>query len=325
MDCDVVVVGGANTDYLAQAPALPGPGASILGTRFQEAPGGKGVNQAVAAARLGARTAFVGRVGLDERGRSVLQQLATERVDVNGVVRDPAAATGAALIMVRDDGEKQTLFVPGANRRFSMRDALHVQALVARARVLLVQLEIPVEAAADAVRRARASGARVVLDPAPAQPLPDDLLRHAHVVRPNAAEAQALTGIAVRDHDSARAAAEVLLRRGAGGACVASEEGNLVLSAAGELWLPHLPVASRDSTGAGDAFAAALAVMLGQGQSLEDAARFASAAAAVATTRLGALAGLPTWQEVLALLERFAANPIRLGVWTPHAGSRASR
>ena len=300
---DVVVVGGANVDYLVRGPALPTPGATVRGTEFQEAPGGKGANQAVAAARLGAHVALVARVGADRRGDDLLERLAAEGVETCYVVRDQSERTGVAVVQVDARGEKQILTAPGANLRLGVGDVEAAGPLIRSARVLLTQLEAPLDTAMEAARVAHDAGARVVLDPAPAIPLPDELLRLLDVIRPNAGEARVLTSVEVRDRASARRAADVLLARGAGAAVVqAGGEGNLLVWSSGEYWLPHIPVVSVDATGAGDAFAAALAVQLAEECSLPEAGRFASAAAALATMKLGAQAALPGRAEVLALL-----------------------
>ena len=188
------------------------------GDEYQEAPGGKGANQAVAVARLGAKVALVARVGPDERGTAIISKLKSEGVDTREVSRDPTAPTGVALVMVDAGGEKQILTAPGANRRLAVRDVAHAGELIANARVVLLQLEVPLEAVEAAIRLARAAGARVVLDPAPARQLAEEVLQDVHVIRPNAAEAEVLTGIKVTDRASARKAAENLLRRGAGAA-----------------------------------------------------------------------------------------------------------
>ena len=308
---DVVVIGGSNTDFLVRGATLPRPGVTLDGEVFQEAPGGKGANQAVAAARLGARVAFVGRVGADERGKRLVDQLASEGVDVRAVTIDPELATGVALIMVDAQGEKQIMTAPGANHRFSAQHATEASPIIARARVVLLQLELPLPAVEAAAGLARAAGARVLLDPAPSRPLLEELLRDVHVIRPNAAEAEALTGVQVTDPASARLAGNNLLRRGVGAAIVGTPGGNLLVTPEQELWLPHYSVHAIDATGAGDAFAAALAVCLARGDELPVAARFANAAAALKTTRLGAQAGLPTNEQVLSFLgsARLAGHP----------------
>jgi ribokinase len=301
---DVLVIGGANTDFLVRGPSLPAPGASVEGDEFQQANGGKGANQAVAALRLGAKVAFVARVGADERGAAIVAQLSSDGVDVRAIATDASAATGVALVMVDAGGEKQILTAPGANRRLASADIVSAGELIASAKVVLLQLEVPLEAVETAVRLSRAAGAHVVLDPAPPRELSEELLRNVHVIRPNAAEAETLTGIVVSDQASARRAAANLLSRGAGAAVIGAPGGDLLLSAEDELWLPHLPVDVVDATGAGDAFAAALAVCLARGEDLRSAATFANAAAALATTRLGAQAGLPSHAEVIQLLAR---------------------
>jgi ribokinase len=311
-DFDVVVIGGANTDFMVRGAALPGPGVTLDGEVFQEAPGGKGANQAVAAARLGARVAFVGRVGSDERGGKLLDQLAAEGVDVRAVSVDPEVETGVALIMVDARGEKQIMTAPGANHRFSAQHATEATEIIARAHVVLLQLELPLPAVETAASLARAAGARVLLDPAPPRPLMEELLRDVHVIRPNAAEAEVLTGVQITDPGAARLAASNLLRRGVGAAIVGAPGGSLLLTPEGELWLPHYLVHAVDSTGAGDAFAAALAVCLARGDELRVAARFANASAALQTTRLGAQAGLPTRDQVVSFLRsaRLDGRPI---------------
>jgi ribokinase len=307
---DIVVLGGANTDFLVRGPRLPGPGETLQGELFDEAPGGKGANQAVAAARLGSRVGFVGRIGDDARGAVLLKRLVVEGIGTRYLRRDASAGTGVALVMVDERGEKQIFAVPQANARVGRDDLKAAAPAIRGARVLLVQLEVPIEVVEEAVVLAREAQVKVVLDPAPARPLPERLLRHVDVIRPNAQEAQILTGIQVRDFTSARAAADAFLAQGAGAAIVAAgDEGDLLLSSEGEQRLPHHRVPSVDATGAGDAFAAAIAVALAEGASLLDAARFGSAAAALKTTKVGAQAGLPTREEVLTFLEGQALEP----------------
>lgn len=316
---EVVVLGGINTDYVVHADTFLGPGESIQGSAFLETPGGKGGNGATAAVRLGARAALVGRVGADARGEALLAQLVREGVDVRAVRRDTDAATGAALIVVAEGGGKQSAAALGANRRVSVADVTAAAPCISSALVLLVQLEVPVEAVEAAVRLARTSGVRVVLDPAPPAPLSDALLRELYVLRSNASEATALTGVEVRDEDSARRAAADLLRRGVNAAIVAVPSGNLLVSRVESLWLPNVPVDSVDSTGAGDAFAAALAVSLVDGRPLPEAFAFAHAAAALATTRLGAQPALPRRDEVLELQRSGLVTPEPLHTEPSHA------
>jgi ribokinase len=303
---DVVVVGGANTDYLIRGAKIPLPGQTVEGFEFQNATGGKGANQAVAAARLGARVAFVGRVGADERGEEIIARLKAERVDCRYVIRDRKHATGAALIMVAADGEKSILTAPGANRCLSRADVRRAASALANTRVLLLQFEAPRAVILHAAQQAHAQGAQIVLDPAPSCYAPgSDLLRRVHFIKPNGHEAEALTGIRPRNRASARRAAQRLLKWGVGAACIESgAEGNLLVWAGGEKWFPRIHVRSVDATGAGDAYAAAFAVALAEGQPLATAGQFANAAAALKTTRVGAQAGLPHRATVVALARR---------------------
>jgi ribokinase len=215
------------------------------------------------------------------------------------------AITGAAVIHVDQSGHKQSMAAPGANLRLVPRDVRRAGPALRGAKVLISQLEPPLAAIAEAVRMAKAAHVPVILDAGPARPLPVGLLRGLAIVRANAVEAEALTGVHVTGRRSARRAAEALLSRGVGAAAVeAGEEGDLIVWRDGECWLPRLDVPAVDSTGAGDAFTAALAVQLSEGRSLAEAGPFANAAAALTTTRLGAAAALPRRDEVLALLER---------------------
>jgi ribokinase len=303
MDREIVVLGGANADYLIRGERLPGPGETVEGEVFDEAPGGKGANQAVAAARLGASVAMVGRVGADARGDLLLGRLDQEGVDTRHVGRDAEAGTGVALIVVDASGQKQIAAAPLANARVGRREVQAAADLLQRCRVLLVQLELPEAAVEEGVAIADSAGARVVMDPAPARPLGDPLIARLDVIRPNAREAELLTGIEVRDFATAQRAAEALLARGAGAAIVeAGDEGNLVLTGAGAWRFPRFQVDRVDATGAGDAFAAAVAVGLARGLSWPDIGALASAAAALKTKKLGAQAGLPTWAAVETFL-----------------------
>ena len=305
---DVVVVGGINTDYLIRGESIPEPGETVEGEVFQQGPGGKGANQAVAVARLGGRAAIVGRVGRGLRGEGMVEALGEEGVDTQYVTRDQHSETGAAVIMVDRSGEKQILTAPGANLSLSIYDVLKAEPAIRAARVLLAQLEVPVAAIIEAIKIARANGVRVVLDPAPPRPLEKSLLKDIDLIKPNASEAKELTGIEVKDRQSARAAAERLLAEGVQAVAIqAGREGNLLISSEGEHWFPRIPVESIDATGAGDAFAGAMALELARNKSLPEAAKFANVAAALATTKLGAQLSLPRAEDVQALLSKTAA------------------
>lgn len=301
---DVCVVGSLNMDLVVKAPRLPEVGETVTGGVFATFPGGKGANQAVAAARLGARVAMVGRVGADAFGERQLAGLRAEGIDVAHVGVDAGSATGVALITV-DGAAKNTIVVaPGANACLRPEDVEAASALIARARVLLLQLEVPLDVVTLAARVGRAGGATVCLDPAPAAPLPLDLYPLLDVINPNETEARVLTGLAVTTIPEAERAAETLVRRGARAAVVKlGERGAFYLSACGRAHVPAIRVAAIDTTAAGDAFAAALGVALGEAKTLRDAVRFATHAAALKVTRMGAQS-LPMRAEVDAAIAR---------------------
>ena len=310
--CDILVAGSVNSDFSIRASRLPGPGETLMGEEFLAGPGGKGANQAVAAARLGARVALAARVGRDERGDALRRGLREEGVDTRCVWRDAKASTGAAIIAVDDSGEKQILCAPGANFRLTRKDVAAAFRACAP-QVVLMQLEVPLPIVRAAAEMGRKLGCKVVLDPAPpSQAVDDALLRLLDVIRPNSSEAEALTGVRVTNRPSARRAAQALLARGVKAAAVqAGSEGNLLVWEGGEEWLPRLPVKSVDATGAGDAFAAGLSVALAEGRGWAEAGWFGSAAAALATTRMGAQAGLPTRAALMGLLRRAAPPALR--------------
>lgn len=305
---DVVVLGGANTDYLIRGRRFPKPGQTVEGTEFLRGAGGKGANQAVAAARLGARVAFIGKVGQDSRGDELIAGLRAEGIETRCIFRDRHAATGAAIIMVDAEGEKQILTAPGANKMLSLADLNKAAAIIRRGRVLLMQFEAPMRVVARAAKMARAAGTLVVLDPAPPMKGSLGLLKNVDVLRPNSDEARALTGIKVSDRKSASKAANRLLKQGvrvvalqAGGA------GNLIVTndpRQKPVFVPKVRVKSVDATGAGDAFAGATAVGLAKGMPWREIGLFASAAAALATTRFGAQPSMPRLNQVRKLLQR---------------------
>jgi ribokinase len=302
---DVLVLGGANTDQLVRGKKLPRPGETLEGDVFQRAVGGKGANQAVAAARLGAQVAFVGCVGNDERGNEVIDTLSREGVDTTFISLTDQKPTGVALVMVDEKGEKQILTAPGANQDMRLEDVQRAAVAIQSAKVLLIQLEVALKIVDLALRIADDKGITTILDPAPAQILKPPLLRHVHVIRPNAGEAQVLTGIRVENRSSARKAAVKLLEKGVRSVVVqAGSRGNLLVLPGAEHWLPRIDVASVDATGAGDAFAGAMAARLAQGDSLVEAADIGNVAAALSTTKLGAQASLPTFADVQEFLTK---------------------
>lgn len=300
MSVSIVVVGSVNTDLVVRASRIPSPGETVTGGRFLQADGGKGANQAVAAARLGAHVTFVGRVGADELGEHAVTGLRDEGIDVRFVTRDPGAASGVALIVVDGSGENAIAVAPGANARLSSADVEAAAGVIEEADALLLQLETPLEPVERAASIASEAGVRVILNPAPARPIPESLLALVDVLTPNEGEARALGG-----ESEVEAAAAALRRRGVGTVVVTlGSRGALLVTHEGETRVATVAVDVVDTTGAGDAFNGALAAGLAEGMDLEAAARFGCAAGTLATTVAGARPSLPERARVAALMNR---------------------
>jgi len=299
MPARVTVVGSLNMDLVVRAPRIPRPGETIIGGEFRTVPGGKGANQAVAAARLGAQVAMVGRVGGDAFGGLLLENLAAAGVDHTFVTRDPQAATGVALIEVDDAGQNSIVVVSGANMRLAPADVEAAAAAIGVADVLLLQLESPLETVTRAAQVAHARGVTVILNPAPARPVPAGLLGLVDVLIPNESETALLTGLPVGDQEEAQAAAAALRRMGVATVILTlGERGALLAYEGGAELFPAFDVTPVDTTAAGDAFVGGLAVALAEGRPLREAVRWGNAAGALATTRLGAQPSLPTRQAL---------------------------
>ncbi|MGC5050513.1 ribokinase [Micromonospora sp. DT48] len=286
----VVVVGSANMDLVATAEELPRPGETRLGTDFVTVPGGKGANQAIAAARAGAVSVFLGAIGSDAFGVTLRARITAAGVDA-GHLRTTYGASGVALVMVNAAGENAILVTPGANT--SLTDLTETElAAVRDADVLVAQLEIPVETVTAAAVAAQAAGTRVVLNAAPAVPLPPELLAAVDLLVVNENEAQAYTGRGREDpHALLDLVPRAVLTLGAEGAWYGDRDGTAV-------HVPAVKVDTVDSTAAGDAFTGALAVAWGEGRDLLDAVRWASAAGAACVRRLGASVSLPHRVEI---------------------------
>ena len=290
----IVVLGSLNMDLVTRVAALPAPGETVLGDRLRMFTGGKGANQAVAAARLGGRVAMVGRVGRDAGGDALLRQLSVDGVDASGVERDGDEPSGAALIMVGADGENLIAVAPGANGRVGAADVERAVRAVGPDGLLALQLEIPAEAAVRAIR----TGGRVLLNAAPAAPLPLGLLRGLEALVVNQSEAAALLGRSTSGVDAARelhaaGSALAVVTLGAAGAALCDADGARVAE--------PFPVRAVDTTAAGDAFVGALAVGLAAGRRAAEAVRFANAAGAAAATRAGAQESLPRLEDLRRL------------------------
>ena len=299
----ITIVGSSNTDMIIQVPRIPKPGETILGGVFNTAAGGKGANQAVAAARAGGKVIFVARVGNDMFGEQAVEGFKRDNINVDYIITDPDAPSGVAEIFVAEDGENSIAVASGANARLSPEDVSAAEKAIANADVLVMQLESPLETVKAAAKLAQEHGVTVILNPAPAQQLPDDLLKNISILTPNESEAELLSGIFVKDEKTAELAANALRARGveiviitmgASGVYIASDELSGV-----QYGFKVNPV---DTTAAGDVFNGALAVGLAQGQSLKDAVQFAQAAAALSVTKLGAQPSAPTAQQIREFL-----------------------
>lgn len=299
----VLVAGSANTDMVVRVPRIPRPGETVLGGAFAMAAGGKGANQAVAAARAGARVTFVARVGDDLFGRQALDGFARDGIETRFVRATPGAATGIALITVDERGENSISVASGANALLAGADIEAAAEAFGAADIVLLQLESPLETVEAAARAAKERGVPVVLNPAPARELGDALLSLVSVLTPNEHEAELLTGVAVRDEAGAREAARRLRARGPATIVVTlGERGVCASSDAFEGLVPAFRVDPVDTTAAGDVFNGALAVALAEKRPLPDALLFAQAAAAISVTRPGAQPSAPTRAEIEALL-----------------------
>ncbi|MDP9221367.1 MAG: ribokinase [Actinomycetota bacterium] len=298
MTTPVVVLGSLNMDLVVFAESLPESGETVIGREFRELPGGKGLNQAVAAARAGARTVMVGAVGADAYGAELLKLLGGEQVDGSPVRAVPGARTGVASIGVDAGGANRIVVVPGAN---GLVTAAQVPDLAAG--VLLASLEIPVPVVAEAFARAHRNGMTTILNPAPAALLPEGLLATCDVLVPNEHEAAALTGESTADLPGAERAAGALCARGPRTVVVTlGARGALVMHAGRARHVPAVRVQPVDTTAAGDAFCGVLAARLAAGDSVDRAVSVASAAGALATTVVGAAPSLPQWAAIQAVL-----------------------
>lgn len=311
----VGVVGSTNLDLTFRCDRLPRAGETRCGQSFALGFGGKGANQALMAVRLGARVTFVSRVGGDVFGELLLHNLRARGLDTTHVRVDSERTSGVATIAVDDAAQNSILVVPGANGGLAPQDVHDAAPALGTVSVLLCQLETPLDATLEAFRIARAAGAVTILNPAPAVPLPDELLHLTDLCVPNESEAEQLTGRAAGTPEQARAAAEVLLGRGVGSVLVTlGEHGALIADRAGVTHVPGRAVQAVDTSGAGDAFIGSLAVYLAEGQPLQEAACWANAAAALSVTRPGIQGAFPDRTEVEAFQRQFSSIESRRGV-----------
>jgi ribokinase len=301
----ILVVGSLNMDLVVRTPHMPAPGETVLGRGFTTSPGGKGGNQAVAAARLGGNCRMIGRVGADAFGRELTDNLKASGVDTTDVITTPDAPTGVAMILVDSSGENSIVVASGANFRLTPDDIFPRSELFEQAKVVVLQLELPLPTVRCAIQLARRHGCKVILDPAPApQSLPEDLCE-VDIISPNVSESELITGEKAQDERGDKLVASKLIERGAQAVVLKlGGRGSLVVCADEHFYrVPPYKVDVVDTTAAGDAFTAALAVAVARGEKLRDAAKFANAAGALACTKFGAQAAMPTAEEVHAIMQ----------------------
>lgn len=295
----ILVVGSSNTDMVIKAAHLPRPGETILGGTFFMNPGGKGANQAVAIARLGGSVTFICKTGSDIFGHQSQQLFEEEGINTSYVFSDSGNPSGVALITVDEKAENCIVVASGANANLLPSDLAKAEEAIEQADLILMQLEVPMETVCFVADIAWQKGKKVILNPAPAHPLPADLLRHLYLITPNETEAEMITGVKITDESSAGEAARLLSEMGVQHVIITlGSKGALIYSDGKAEIVPALKVEAVDTTAAGDVFNGALTVALSEGRSLKEAARFACKASAISVTRVGAQSSAPYRNEV---------------------------
>lgn len=299
----IVVVGSSNTDMVIQTSKFPAPGETIMGGHFFMNPGGKGANQAVAAARLGGNICFIAKTGNDIFGKQAIQQFKNEGMDASHVMVDPNTPSGVALITIDAKAENSIVVAPGANATLSCADIDKSLAAFNDASWVLMQLETPIETIAYVAHFAYEKGLKVILNPAPANNDIIDILPYIYLLTPNETETQLLTGIEVNNEDSALQAAQQLRKAGVQQVVITlGSQGAFVHSDTFTGMVPGVKTKAIDTTAAGDCFNGALTVALSEGQPIEQAVVFANRAASISVTRLGAQSSLPYRSELVSLM-----------------------
>jgi len=295
----IIVVGSTNTDLVIKANTFPSCGETINGGTFFMSGGGKGANQAVAVSRLGADVMFITKVGDDIFGREALKILSKETIDIKHVYVDKDTHSGVALIMVNSNGENIISVAPGANNNLLISDIDFVKEFK-EAELILLQLEIPISTVKKVIEKARANNQKVILNPAPACPIEDELLNGLFIITPNEIEASMLTGISINDEKSAFDASSVFLKKGVKNVIITlGNKGAFLRSDLHSKLIPPFRVEAKDSTAAGDVFNGALAVAIAEGKKIDDAVLFANKAASISVTRLGAQSSIPYRKELV--------------------------
>jgi|ERR1035437_3428584 ribokinase len=295
----IIVIGSSNTDMVIKTEKLPTPGETILGGKFLMNPGGKGANQSVAASRLGGKVTFISKRGNDLFGNQAVGLLMREGVDIQYIVKDPDLPSGVALITVDSTGENSIVVAPGSNGNLLKEDIPSVIFDRGKFEILLLQLEIPIDTVEYSAVTASEHGIKVILNPAPARKLSDNLLKNTWLITPNETEAEAITGVIITDIPSTERAAELIQERGVKNVIITlGEAGAYIKSENYTGLIPGIKVKPVDTTAAGDVFNGALAVAISEGSDLKDAVIFANKAASISVTRMGAQASAPYRNEI---------------------------
>lgn len=299
------VLGSINVDHVIRVPYFPKAGETLTGHSYQIAYGGKGANQAVAAARLGAKVKFIGAIGDDGIGQIMKSAFEQDEIDTSMIATLPNQSTGLAMIQVSDEGENSIVISAGANAELTAEYVQQYQREITQADILLMQLESPLQAVTLAAKMAKSTGTKVVLNPAPAQKLSDELLGYIDMITPNETEAEILTGVKVTDVHTAGQAAEIFHQKGIQTVLITLGAKGVYFSELGKQGkiIAGFKVQAVDTTAAGDTFNGGLVTALLEGKNMQDAIQFAHAAAAISVTRIGAQPAIPTRQETLAFLD----------------------
>lgn len=306
----ICVVGSSNIDLISKVPRLPKLGETLVGHSFHMGYGGKGANQAVMAAKLGAQVTMVTKLGRDVFGEGTLKNYREQGIDTTHVLFDEKLFSGVAPIFVDDNAKNFIVIVPGANMGLSPTDVHAARAAILSAALLVCQLEIPIETTLEAFRIAKSGGVQTILNPAPAAPLPDELLQLTDICAPNETETELLTGMPINTLEQAEAAARALLQRGPKTVILTlGERGALLVDKHTVEHVPAVPVNAVDPTGAGDAFIGSLAVFLGEGVPMRDAILRANAVAALSVTKIGTQVSFPKRAEADAFLRERGLLP----------------